>query len=349
MLSVALCTYQGERYLTEQLASIAAQTRPPDELVVGDDGSTDATVAMLQRFAADASYPVMILARDPSGRLGAGGNFSRTLAACRGEVVALADQDDVWHPTKLAELERALAGAPTAQLAFSDADLIDEHGAPLGETLWHQLGLDLAERRRLEDDAVAVLLRHPVVTGCATAVRRGLLRLVLPVPQDAAMVHDQWLSLCAAACGPLLAVPEPLLGYRVHPAQQVGVTPRPRFVPGSGSLLGPRHLRSLVQDHGPRFEERSASLVDLGERFAALSAAGTDGDVTVSPRYARRAMTTLADYRRHLHARDALPPRRLQRIGPIRAELRAGAYRRFGAGISSAVVDLVAPPRHPAA
>src|SRR5213080_381833 len=98
-LSVALCTYNGAAYLGEQLDSIVAQSRPPDELVVCDDGSTDETVEVLETFLAEAPFPVRLQRNEAN--LGFVKNFEQAISLCTGDFVALSDQDDVWMPGKL--------------------------------------------------------------------------------------------------------------------------------------------------------------------------------------------------------------------------------------------------------
>src|SRR5215217_714545 len=110
--SVAMCTYNGARFVAEQLASIAAQTRPPDELVVCDDRSTDATIAYVREFARTAPFPVRIFENEKN--VGSTKNFERALELCEGDFIAFGDQDDVWLPEKLRKLEDALANESTA-------------------------------------------------------------------------------------------------------------------------------------------------------------------------------------------------------------------------------------------
>src|SRR5947208_14214106 len=99
-ISVAMCTYNGERFLKEQLESLAAQTRQPDELVVCDDRSTDSTPHIVEAFARAAPFPVRLEVNDRC--LGSTKNFEHAILRCTGALIALSDQDDVWHPEKLA-------------------------------------------------------------------------------------------------------------------------------------------------------------------------------------------------------------------------------------------------------
>src|SRR5262245_36412717 len=121
--SVALCTHNGAAYIADQLASLAAQSRRPDELVVRDDASEDDTPAIVQAFAARAPFPVRF--ERHASRLGSTRNFDGAIAACTGDLIALCDQDDVWRADKLSAIERRFGGQPGVGMVFSDADLVD--------------------------------------------------------------------------------------------------------------------------------------------------------------------------------------------------------------------------------
>lgn len=229
-LSVALCTFNGERFLPDQLASIRAQERLPDELVACDDGSTDRTVELLRAFAADSPFRVRVEV-NPT-RLGSSDNFARAVSLCTGDLVALCDQDDVWLSGKLATLEAALAAVPGASFAFSDADVVDETGKPLGYTLWKAIRFGWAERRRFAAGAgFECLLRRYRVTGATLMFRAALRELILPVP--AGWVHDAWIGLVLSAVGRGFPLAEPLIQYRQHADQQHGAVLR-----GVGDELG---------------------------------------------------------------------------------------------------------------
>jgi len=132
-VSVALCTYNGARFLDAQLASLAAQTYRPLELVVCDDRSTDDTLAVLAKFASTAPFPVHIVQNE--AQLGYKANFKKAARLCRGELVAFCDQDDVWSPAKLeACCERF--GDPDVVLVIHDAAVCDATGTPIGGTVY---------------------------------------------------------------------------------------------------------------------------------------------------------------------------------------------------------------------
>ncbi|MEJ7615982.1 MAG: glycosyltransferase, partial [Pyrinomonadaceae bacterium] len=136
-ISVAMCTYNGGRYLGEQLASIAWQTRPPDELLVCDDLSSDDSREIVSEFAARAPFSVRLLVNETN--LGSTKNFERAIDLCAGDVIALADQDDIWCREKLARMEQVFAFAPEIGLVFSDGELVDERSNRLGRRVWQSL------------------------------------------------------------------------------------------------------------------------------------------------------------------------------------------------------------------
>ncbi|MCU1370362.1 MAG: hypothetical protein JWO77_1556 [Ilumatobacteraceae bacterium] len=224
-LTVVLCTFNGAPWLPDLLGSIAGQTRPPDELVVFDDASDDASVAIVEAFAATVPFEVRVQVNDV--RLGSTRNFAAALAESRGRVIALADQDDLWYSHKLALLLWEFDRDPTISMVFSDADLIDESGQELGRRLWDTrlIGRTLRRHAVVPEDLFA---RRALTTGCTMAVRRRVIDAALPFPDllddpRAVMRHDRWLSLVAAAVGTVRALPDPLLGFRVHTAQETGV------------------------------------------------------------------------------------------------------------------------------
>src|SRR3974390_3258095 len=145
-VSVVLCTYNGARYLREQLESIARQSRQPAEMVVCDDGSEDDTVTILRGFASEVSFPVRIF-QNPH-RLGSTRNFDQGIGLASGEFIALCDQDDVWAPEKLEYLANMLISDPSVGGVFSDADLIDENSKPIGKTLFEKHKFSTGKQRK---------------------------------------------------------------------------------------------------------------------------------------------------------------------------------------------------------
>lgn len=125
-ISIVLCTYNGESFLREQLDSLLAQTRQPDEIVIADDASTDATWTILQGFARQASDAgiAVDLQRNPAN-LGYVENFTAALRRATGDLVFLSNQDDVWHPDKLRRMAEEFRQRPELGLLHTDARLVD--------------------------------------------------------------------------------------------------------------------------------------------------------------------------------------------------------------------------------
>ena len=312
-ISVAMCTFNGERYLGEQLESIAAQTRLPSEMVVRDDGSTDATVHILEEFARTAAFPVRVVRN--TTRLGIPDNFAAVIADAVGDLIALADQDDRWYPHKLERLGRALDAEPGALGAFSDADCIDAGGAPLARSLWDGTGFTARKQGRLAGgEGLSVLLQHNVVTGATLVFRSSMRPLVLPIP--ACAIHDHWIALMLEGVGHLAAVPEKLIGYRIHPANTVG--------------LGGTPLRvQLAKEY-----DKTALRADE----AAIADAAAD---RLTGRAAGATVAALRAKAAHSRFRGSLPGGLPARLPSIAGRVARGDYRRYSNGIKSWMYDLL--------
>jgi glycosyltransferase involved in cell wall biosynthesis len=220
-VSVVMCTYCGMKYLEKQLQSIVEQTRQPMELIVCDDASHDETVGLLERFAEKAPFAVHVVANERN--MGSTSNFDQALRWASGDLVALADQDDVWLPKKLEVMARWLEEHPDIGGAFSDAYLMDEQDRVIGtKTLW---GLHRFDRRKQEafahGGAIGLLTRHDIVTGSTMMVRRKLLSTWSPIPSS--WLHDEWIAWMLSLKAGLMPISEPLMKYRIHAGQQIGV------------------------------------------------------------------------------------------------------------------------------
>lgn len=203
LVSVALCTWNGARWLRPQLDSILAQQSVRLELVALDDASNDESLAILREYAA----------RDPRIRvhanpvnLGHLRSFEKCMAMCEGEFIAPADQDDIWHRDKLRRLLDAIDGAA---LAYGDSLYIDQAGRPTGRSLSDDLDLHAGR------DPLPFLLQN-TVSGHAALLRRDVMQSALPFPADG--FHDWWLALVAASQGGIVHVDAPLVEFRRHPA-----------------------------------------------------------------------------------------------------------------------------------
>ncbi|WP_429329103.1 glycosyltransferase family 2 protein [Paraburkholderia atlantica] len=220
LVSIALATYNGRTYLPELLASLEAQSWPHLEVVVSDDASRDGTRELLASYT--GRVPVRLVG--DGTRAGIVGNFERALAGCRGDYIALADQDDVWAPEKVADLMREVRraesagdGAATPALAFCDIELVDSTLCRLSRSLF-----DITAKSRCATRLRDFLLSNHV-PGCAMLVNRAALERALPFPPGIVM-HDWWLAMVVASFGEIRHVAAPHLKYRQHDGNAVGAS-----------------------------------------------------------------------------------------------------------------------------
>lgn len=217
-VSIVLATFQGERFIREQLESLRRQWRQPDEIVVVDDGSTDRTLDHVRDFAEAAPFRVVVMDR-PEHR-GTNATFGEAIALATGDIIVTCDQDDRWYPDKISILVEALESQPDAYIAFSDAGLIDANGHSIGASRWHVAGFSPIEQSAMSRDPLGQMLARRVMSGCTAAFRRELVPAVLPIPLPLhpslnEIMYDHWISLVAAAAGPVVLVPRQLVDYQI--------------------------------------------------------------------------------------------------------------------------------------
>jgi glycosyltransferase involved in cell wall biosynthesis len=239
-VSVAMCTYNGSRFLLEQLASIANQTQPIDELVVCDDCSTDNTIEIIEQFAKTVTFPVRLFIN--STNLGSNRNFEKCLSLCKNEIIFLCDQDDVWHSQKVEKMCAFFAKNPIIDAVFSDANIIDQNSAPTGTRAWESISFD-KEKQDLwkNSQAFDILLRGYVVTGATLAIRRSIVSEILPIPMlIKELIHDGWIAMWLSLTNRIALIEEPLTNYRIHATQQVGFGQQSRFITLKERFTRPR-------------------------------------------------------------------------------------------------------------
>jgi Glycosyltransferases involved in cell wall biogenesis len=321
-----MCTYNGADFLPAQLESILAQSRKPDQIVVCDDGSTDETRALLQKF--EKASPDVILLRFNKQNLGSIKNFEQAIGLCNGDVIALSDQDDVWRPDKLQLIEDRFKKQSTG-LVFSDAELVEENLTPLNRRMWNEVGFDEHKKKLLRSGrALEVLVTGWTVTGATMAFRAGFKNICLPVPEGIAMIHDGWIALAIAAVADVVALDEPLIQYRQHARQQIGAPERVEQGPE------PRGLQKLETAFKRR--NSSADLYQILERLEERLVAFTGFYDT------QKALTFVGNYSFHLNVRANLSQRRrLNRVPSILRELLSLRYHEYANGFKSAAKDLV--------
>ena len=316
-----MCTYNGADFLPAQLESILAQSRRPDEIIICDDASTDQTRALLDQFAAVSPVPVSVIFNETN--LGTRRNFEKAIALCTGDVIALSDQDDVWRKDKLQLIEDQFA-TPSVGLVFSDAAIVDENLKPLNRRMWDEVDFDAHKRKLVRlGRSLEVLITGWTVTGATMAFRSRFAKLALPIPEKIAMIHDGWIALTIAAVADVAMIPAPLIEYRQHDRQQIGVPPAKDPAEQAGPLRAFRRRNNSADLH--------QILATLEQRLVSQG----DGFDT------RKALSFVGAYSFHLNVRANLPQNRLNRVPRILRELLSMRYHEYANGFKSAAKDLV--------
>ena len=201
MISVCMATFNGEKYVGEQLDSILANIGPSDEVIVSDDGSTDGTIEILSGYSLNDGR--IRLVNGP--HRGVVANFSSAISLSRGEYVFLSDQDDLWRHNKVTRV-LSVFNATNCDLVVHNARLIDGTGNETEDTLF---GL-----RQSKSGLVKNILKNSYV-GCCMAFRKELIPSILPIPENVEM-HDWWIGIIAEKRFTPVFIEDELIGYRRH-------------------------------------------------------------------------------------------------------------------------------------
>lgn len=216
MIDILMASYNGADYIEKQIDSILHQTYQEFLLWIRDDGSSDRTMEILNRY--EKEYPEKIrIIRDGKGNLGVRLNFNELLQYSKQEYCMFCDQDDIWLPEKIEKTLRKMQEIEQGRPAFvfTDLMLIDEKDRVISDSMWEYAGVNPKET------SLSKLLYQNVATGCTVMINRALVRLAGTIPAECDM-HDYWLALLAASFGVIDYLPEPLIQYRQHMGNQIG-------------------------------------------------------------------------------------------------------------------------------
>lgn len=315
-ISIAMTAYNASRYIGEQLDSFATQTRLPDELVITDDGSTDATPEIVAAFAARVPFTVRYERNERN--LGMHGNFSRCVSLATGDLVFMSDDDDAWFPDKLAIVEAAFAKDPAALVILNDQTIADGEGKLTDRTV-----LENVRRLGYGDEVFG--------TGACTAMKREILPILLPYPSTG-IPYDHWTNHLPHLLGVRRLIATPLQMYRRHGANR------------TGSLLadsGANVFKMAAADTGDmriayadRIVGIDLEIARLREREAELA---TIGLADAGQRAIRLLEAERVDHQARI---GVLDHPRLTRPLAATINLSKGRYRRFQ-GWKSAAKDIV--------
>ena len=318
--SVALCTYNGEYFLPEQLDSILQQTFPPYEIVISDDKSADNTVSILEQY--QHKHPQIIKNIKNKNNLGYTANFERAINNCTGDIIVIADQDDVWIETKLACFKEIFEKKMGVDLVFSDAYLVDEKLKDKGCRLWQAINFDKRMRTAIKrGDAFKILLKRNIVTGATMAFRASLWKFIAPI--NKLWVHDAWISIIISAIGNVYFISKPLIKYRQHSSNQIGARQKNLFY-------------RIVETSETNKKEYYSKDLSLYEALLARIAKIPEDTISQEKKHMLELKID------HLKTRSKLPNNRLSRIPTILKELLLRRYSRYSShGYKIALKDFL--------
>lgn len=221
-IGVVIATYNGEKYISEQINSIIAQTRKPNYIVVSDAGSTDATVGICKNMLSqDSTIEYTVL--ESNVQLGVAENFQKGLLHCECDYVFFADQDDVWLPNKISTFIDIMERNDVA-FAFSNAEIVDENLNSVNKSLWESINYSQEKAYCIYEKEdyrfVKELIRHNIVTGMCMCARKDLVNKI--VPFDSEVLHDTWIAMNAALKVKTIAIAQKLVLYRQHQGNVIG-------------------------------------------------------------------------------------------------------------------------------
>ncbi len=243
-VEVLLATYNGERFLREQIDSILAQDYAHLRVLARDDGSSDATISILNEYA--EKLPNRFRVVPPGPATGSPkDNFLLLMRASSAQYICFSDQDDIWLSDKVSRTKQAMDelesrwGADAPLLVFTDARVVDDQLRTLHESFW--------AHEKVEPDRIhhlPLLLGRSVVTGCTMLLNRRLLELSFAMPSEASM-HDRWIGLLACTIGKARALKAQTLLYRQHDRNVVGTEKSTVSLPGLFRRLVKREARQM--------------------------------------------------------------------------------------------------------
>lgn len=321
-VSVAMTTYNGERFVLGQLESFTNQERLPDELVISDDASTDHTVEIVREFANRAPFPVKLFINEHN--LGIPENFGRAIERVSGDVIFLSDSDDYWYPEKIRVMEKAFEKSTEAGLVICNSDEVDERLRPLGVRTWAAIDQFFPSEWLLKNIALGKIYRPRMPAGgCCMAFRAKFKPLILPLPPSDPLqpiAYDHFIArmIICSGCGGAVLLPKPLLAYRMHA--------------GQATNPGTTHFHARILERVTTCRNFPYQLPMNIERLESKYAI----QHCINPEIRTSAL-------RHWRARLEMPSTFIGRLPVVVREVLSLRYSRFSSGMLTAAKDLLVP------
>lgn len=222
-LSVAVWTFNGEKYISEQLNSIINQTLAVNEIIICDDQSSDSTIEIINSFI--EKYPTLIKLYQNKINLNVNKNFEKAITLSTGDYIFLSDQDDVWEKNKVFKIMEIFNSNKNAEGVFSNGYLINDCSEKVvNKSLWENvLFLEHFIKSPADLYNYGTTIRN-MVTGATLCIKKETKEFIFPFPKTNSIYHDEWIALILSYRKTLLYSREKLISYRIHSNQQIGVT-----------------------------------------------------------------------------------------------------------------------------
>lgn len=208
-ISLALATYNGEKYLIQQLESIFSQELAPDEIIIVDDFSTDRTVSIIREY--QKSHPAIVLFCNEIN-IGPTASFKKAVSLCTCPYIAFCDQDDIWKPFKLQlslETLVAIENPSLPSMVFTDLEIVDHENKSLYPSFWQKHGFKPFSINFYK------LLMGNVATGCSIVINKSMANEIAKMPSNVIM-YDFWISLISYGFGKVKPINITSIRYRTH-------------------------------------------------------------------------------------------------------------------------------------
>jgi glycosyltransferase involved in cell wall biosynthesis len=241
-ISVALCTFNGDKYLREQINSILDQTLKVDEIVICDDCSTDSTLKILDDYK--RSNPGIFQINENKINLKSNKNFEKAIALCNGDYIFLSDQDDIWRNDKVEKTLAVFNQNPKAEGVFSDAALINDEGNPVFEniSLWDSFLFYESKMNKPINLFDFLISNGNFLTGATLCIKKEVKDFCFPFKTSANFLHDEWFALILSKRETLHYTTDRLIFYRMHNSQQLGIANFKKIINPDKRSVGEQNL-----------------------------------------------------------------------------------------------------------
>lgn len=274
-ISIAMATYNGAKYLKEQINSILLQTIQDFELIVCDDCSSDSTVDILEEYVRKDSR---VRIYQNTNNIGFKKNFEKAIGLCRCDYIALCDQDDVWMPD---HLEVLLSIIGENMIACGNANMIDASGNFIGLTLREMEASDIEFEDGVKKAYSLVYFRNPY-QGASMLIKKEFFKIALPIPDDIGS-HDSWFSVLSCFYGGLVYTNKIVNQYRMHGHNVTGLRTKRKskmkmliyqLVKPDGIFDRPAMIRTIAERVIDLNKEQCDFIQEANEIFSRASSFG---------------------------------------------------------------------------